>query len=389
MSNSSFDQQINRYNTYSMKWDYTERIFGSEVLPLWVADMDFACPQAVVEGIKARLNHPIFGYTMPSESMWQAIISWFKKRHNFNIKRDWLTFSPDVVTGFNIAINAYSNPGDKIIVQPPVYHPFFHTIQNNGRQLVENPLIRNGDEYKMDLKDLKRKIDRRVKMLILCSPHNPVGRVWRKEELQELADFCYENEIILLSDEVWADFVFPGHQHHPVLEIDQKYQANTIALLAPSKTFNLAGLLTAAAVIPNQRLREMFEVVKENSGTARGNLFGGIATEQAYQRGEPWLEELLEYLQGNLKFLTDFVNNNLSGIKVVPPQGTYLVWLDCRDLGKEAAELSDFFVKQAKVGLNRGDMFGKEGAGYMRINIGCPRETLEKALLQIEAALKA
>ncbi len=310
-----------------------------------------------------------------------------KRRDSWDIKKEWIVFSPGVVPALNLAVLAYTQPGDKIIVQPPVYYPFESAVRNNGRQLIENPLVIRDGRYTMDFDDLEKKIDARTKVLILCSPHNPVGRVWTTGELSRLVDICAGRGIVIVSDEIHSDIILGTEVHHCTATVSDKAAAITVTLTAPNKTFNLAGLQTANIVIPNARLRNAFVQQVINIGLGLSNIFGMVAQGAAYAKGEPWLEALLIYLQENYDTLKLFLAERIPVIKVFPLEGTYLPWLDCRGLGLSDAQLHDFFLKDAKLWLDDGTMFGTGGSGFMRLNIACPRSILVKALEQLEKAV--
>lgn len=384
-----FDRVIDRKNTSSMKWDFLSKYFGEEnILPMWVADMDFEAPAPVIEAVRKRADHGIYGYTGWPKSCLEAITGWMEKRHGWKIDREWLSFSPGVVPAIAIAVLAYTQPGDKIIIQSPVYHPFFSTVENNGRQLVENRLKFEEGRYVMDFEELERSFDPRVKMVVLCSPHNPVGRVWTREELKRFGEICMKHDVILVSDEIHSDIIYKGHKHVPAATVYPELAEKTITCIAPSKTFNIAGLSTSAVIIPNKRLREQFNNMAQNLGIELGNVFGIAAMEAAYSRGEEWLDQLLEYLEGNIEFLIDYLGEKIPSIKAVRPEGTYLVWLDCRGLDMNQEELNDFMIKKAGIGLNNGIAFGGSGEGFMRMNIACPRSILQEGLKRIEKVLE-
>jgi cystathionine beta-lyase len=385
-----FDTIIDRLPTSSSKWSYRKQRTGVEdVLPLWVADMDFASPPEVVEAIKARAAHPIYGYTTRTDAYYNGLINWMKKRNNWNnIQRDWILSSPGVVPGFNISIQAYSQPGDKIIIQPPVYYPFKNAILNNGRQVVDNPLKIVDGNYEMDYEDLEKKIDGRTKMLIFCSPHNPVGRVWKRDELKQLAEVCERKDILIISDEIHSDLILGKTKHTCTATLSEDALQRTVTLVAPNKTFNIAGLQNADAIIPNKKLNDAFKNVTQNTSISNPNIFGMVAQEAAYAKGEPWLEELLTYLRGNLDYLEKYIKKRIPQLKVYPLEGTYLAWVDCTNLGMDDATLSDWMLKKAKLWLDDGVMFGSGGSMFMRINIGCPRSTLKEALERLEKAAK-
>jgi len=383
----NFDEIINRDPSNSSKWKLRKTIHGDEnIIPLWVADMDFASPPAVVEAIKARAEHPIYGYTSIPDGYYTAFINWMDKRNNWKIKRDWMTFTPGVVTAIDVAIQAYTQPGDKVVIQPPVYYPFSSTVLNNGRRLVYNPLKLEDNRYTMDYEDLEKKIDPRTKMIVLCSPHNPIGRVWEHKELEKLAKVCKEKDIIIVSDEIHSDLIIGDIKHTCIASLSEDAANRTVTLTAPSKTFNLAGLKTSNIIIPNKKLKDDFQAVLSKNGYGT-NIFGITAAEAAYSHGEEWLDALLTYIRGNLKTMEDYLAEKIPELKVFPVEGTYLPWIDCSELCLEDPALSDLFLKKAKLWLDTGVMFGSEGSGFMRINIACPRSLLVTALERLEKAV--
>lgn len=388
--NYNFDEQVNREHTASVKYDLRKLLFGKEdVIPMWVADMDFKTPPFIIDAIKKRLNHEILGYTFRAESFNESVATWMHKRHGWNVEKDWICFSPGVVPSFNLAILAYTQPGDKIIVQKPVYFPFFPAIENHNRILVNNPLKLVNGRYEMDFEDLIRKIDDEVKMILFCSPHNPAGNVWKKEELEKLARVCLEKNILIVSDEIHSDLIFKGNNHIPTASLSNEIGDITITLAAPSKTFNTAGLSTSVLIISNKKLRKQYEKILENVHVGGGNIFGFIALEAAYNHGEEWLFQLMEYLQKNLDFLLEYFKNNIPQIKPVIPEATYMVWLDCREMGLKSYELKKHMIEKAELGLSEGITFGKEeGEGFMRMNFACPRVTLEKALTKLRESFE-
>jgi len=387
----NFDEIIDRTNYHSVKWDELKIKFGDipeDVLPMWIADMEFRSPQPVIEAIKKANEHGIYGYTSRPDSYYQAIIDWMEKRHNWKIKKDWLAFSPGVVPALSFIIRAFCQPGDKVVVQPPVYYPFFRVIENNGCHVVNNPLKLSNKKYFIDWEDLERKVDdTRVKLLILCSPHNPVGRVWQKEELIILGEICLKHNIIVVSDEIHADILFKGYKHTPFASISPAFAHHSITCTAPSKTFNLAGLQTSSIIIPNKKYYKIYENILDSLALNENNVFGLVALETAYRDGEEWLEQLLSYLNENLKFLMKYFKERIPKIKVIKPEGTYLIWLDCRQLELSAKDLNNLMIKKARVALDDGCWFGAEGKGFMRINIACPRSFLEEGLKRIEKAV--
>ncbi|WP_399627976.1 MalY/PatB family protein [Sporosarcina sp. SG10008] len=383
-----FDKVVERSNTASVKWDATEELFGEkELLPLWVADMDFKVPDEVVKAIQSQAEHGIFGYTTRKPSYYEAIIDWMKDHHNWVIEKEWICHSPGVVTALNLIVQAFSKPGDKIIVQPPVYYPFMKAIQNHDRQVVYNPLLFNEGRFEMDFEDLISKIDSSVKIILLCNPQNPGGRVWTESELKRLGDICLERGVLVVSDEIHQDLVFKPGKHIPFSAISEQFADNSIICTAPSKTFNLAGLQTSNIIISNKALREKFVMEGDKYAVTMSNSFGALATEAAYNYGGQWLEEVLDYVEGNLHFITKYFKSNLPVLKVLPLEATYLAWIDCRELGLTPEELEKLFLSKAKVALNQGYVFGPGGEGFVRMNLACSRSTVEKAAQQMKEAI--
>lgn len=386
----NFDEVIERKESFSIKWDGLEERFGTnDLIPMWVADMDFKSPKPVIDAIKSRVDHGIFGYTFRPLSYFESINNWLKKRHEWEILKEWIAYSPGVLPGISFIIQSLTLPGDKIIIQPPVYYPFFEIIKNSGRYIVENYLRLYNGKYCMDFDDLIKKVqDSKTKILILCNPHNPVGRVWTEEELLKLGEICINNNILIISDEIHSDIILNRNKHIPFTKISKKFSLNSITCISPSKTFNLAGLQTAAMIIPNNHYMSIYNNVMEMNRIKKNNIFGMVALIAAYNYGEEWLDQLLDYLQGNLNFLIKFINKNIPNIGVIKPEGTYLVWLDCRKLFKNFEDLDSFFIDKAKIALDSGYWFGSPGRGFMRINIACPRHLLEKGLENIKVAVK-
>ncbi|WP_077369747.1 MalY/PatB family protein [Anaerosalibacter sp. Marseille-P3206] len=401
-----FDSVIDRKGTNSRKWDNCEEIFGREdILPMWVADMDFKAPEEVISAMRERLEHGIYGYTFRSESYNEAIINWVKKRHGWDIKSEWITFSPGVVPAISIGIQTFTQAGDKVIIQPPIYPPFYSTVRESGRIVIENELSYVDGHYKMDIakleeqikaKDisftnntygLNNKFDEKVKMFLLCNPHNPTGRVWTKEELLDIGKICTENNILIVSDEIHSDIIYSDYKHIPIASLSEELEQCTITCIAPSKTFSLAGLSASAIIIPNEKIRNMFNNTLETWHIGGGNIFGNVGLETAYRYGEEWLEELLVYLEGNRNYLIKYFEERIPKIKPVFSQATYLAWLDCSELGLEGRDLMDFFVNEAKVGVNPGTAFGEKYGHFIRLNIACPRSTLKEGLKRIQSAV--
>jgi len=384
-----FDKVIDRTRTESLKWVYPRKVLKVEdAIPMWVADMDFEAPPAVIEAIRRRAAHGVYGYPLIPSSFWQSAIDWLGRRHGWDVRKDWMAKSPGIVPALNYAVRAFTKPGDGVIIQTPVYFPFYHAVENNGRRVVRNPLRFDGTRYTMDLEDLKRKLDEGGRMLILCSPHNPVGRVWTREELEGLGRLAVERDLLVISDEIHADLVYSGHRHHVFAAFSPELADRTVTCIAPSKTFNIPGLSTAVVIASNPKLLEAFEDETERAGFELGQVFGIVGFEAAYAHGEDWLDELLPYLEANVDFLEKFLEERIPGVRLVRPEGTYLALLDCRGLGLEPAALNDFFLKTAHVYFSDGALFGEEAAGFVRINFGCPRALLAEALERIERAVK-
>lgn len=385
-----FEEVIERAGTDCVKYDARKNVFGSEdVIPMWVADMDFRTPPFVTAAIRKRAEHELFGYFLKPDGYYQSIIGWMERRHGWKVEKEWIVFSPGIVPALNMSVLAYTQPGDKIIVQPPVYFPFFSAISNHGRQLVYNPLEFAGEGYRMDFDQLESVIDSSTKMLILSSPHNPVGRVWTSDELRQLGKICSRHNILVLSDEIHHDLVYRGSKHIPMASLGEDIAQNTVTCVAPSKTFNLAGLSTSSLIIPNADLRKKFSKVIDDLHVSNGNIFGVVASEAAYREGDQWVDELMLYLEGNLAYLESFIREQIPQIKVIRPQATYMVWLDFRDLGMDQQRLKDFLVFKAGIGMNDGSVFGTGGTGFMRMNMACPRSVMTGALEKLKAAMKA
>jgi cystathionine beta-lyase len=384
MKTYNFDELIDRTNTNCIKYDARKMFFGdANVLPLWVADMDFKTPDFIVDAIKKRAEHEIFGYTFRAETYNQSIVNWLKRRHNWEIKPEWISFSPGVVAGLTLAIEAFSKPGDGVIIQPPVYFPFFDSVKGTGREMIENPLRIENGRYYFDLEDLKQKITPTTRLLLLSNPHNPGGMAWNEAELTALAQICLENKVLIISDEIHSDLIFDGFKHTPLAGISDEIAQNSVICMAPSKTFNTAGLTTSFLVIPNKRHFVAYERVMRLPHLHMGNIFGTAALEAAYTHGDEWLGQLMKYLQENYNLLEYFFGEHFPEVKVMRPEATYLIWIDFSSLGLSDEELNKRLI-EGGVGLNRGVQFGKQGSGFMRINIGCTRAVLQEALERIK-----
>jgi cystathionine beta-lyase len=377
-----FDKVINREGTNALKLEFRERLFGTnDVLPLWVADMDFAVSDEIVKAIRKRMEHPIFGYTTRDEDFFDSIVEWVKKKHNWEISRQWVEASPGVVPTLILSVLAFTEPGDKIVIQPPVYPPFFDVVKDHKRVIKENPLLNTPEGYRMDFDHLDQVTsDPDVKMFIFCNPHNPVGRAWSREELKTAGEICLKNNVLIVSDEIHADLVLPGFSHIPMASISEEVANNTITCMSPSKTFNIAGLNTAYFITSNPRLLRMMRRKLQAYHLFIGNMFGAEALKVAYKYGEPWLEELLKYLQENINYVLAFVKNNMSEVKVHRPEATFLMWLDFAEWGFSPAQLKKFIIEKARLGLNDGPTFGAQGQGFQRLNIASPRPVIEEAM---------
>ncbi|MDO5664276.1 MAG: PatB family C-S lyase [Bacteroidia bacterium] len=385
----NFDEIIDRSNSHSVKLSKLKTVFGrDDLIPLWVADMDFLSPPAITEALLERTKHGIFGYTIAYDKYYLSIINWLKNRHDYQVLENEITFVPGVVKGFAFAIDTFTEKNDKIIIQPPVYHPFRIVTELLNRQVINNPLVLEDGKYKINFEGLKKIIaENDCKMLIFCSPHNPVGRVWNKDELKQLAEICYNNNILVISDEIHSDLILSGSKHLPFATVSEKARENSITLMAPSKTFNIAGIVSSFAIIHNKELRNRYLDYLIPRELDQGTIPALVATEAAYNHGAEWLDEVLAYIQKNIDFVDNYLKKNIPQIKVIKSEATFLVWLDCRDLKLTQKELVNLFVNKAKLALNDGEVFGKEGEGFMRLNVGTPRSNIEKALNNLKKAI--
>ena len=384
-----FDRYIERRGSGAIKYDGLKQWYGdSELLPMWVADMDFATPDFIIDALKQRLDHPIFGYTIEPERYRPSIVEWLYNRHGWKIESGWISFIPGIVKGIGMAISALLQPGDKIIIQPPVYHPFRMVAEHNGCEVVENPLKQEVDgSYTMDLEHLDS-IAAGCKMLILANPHNPVGILWSKETLIRLAEICSKHNIIVISDEIHSDMALWGGKHIPFASVSDKAAQCSITFGAPSKTFNIAGIVASYAVVPNSELRERFYGWMEGNELNQPNIFATIATIAAFDNGEQWRQEMISYIEGNIELVEQFCRQHIPQIKPIRPQASYLVWLDCRGLNLNHEQIVELFTKHAKLALNDGAMFGSEGSCFMRLNVGTLRAVLTTALEQLKSAIE-
>ena len=388
METYNFDQIINRENTASVKWDLRQNLFNTQkVIPMWVADMDFATPPFIIDAIMKRIEHPIFGYSFRTKSYFQSIVNWQKKRYNWEIDPNWISFSPGVVPALNLLVLALTNDSDKIIIQPPVYPPFFDAIRRNNRTLLTNELIYENYRYSIDFDDLTAKVNDGARMIIISNPHNPCGRAWTKQELQQIIDICKKNNVIIVSDEIHCDLVLPGYKHQPMALVDKSYSHNIITAIAPSKTFNIAALSTSSLIIENPILRNKYEEMLETIHVGGGNVLGAIASEAAYTHGEEWLNQLLNYLAGNIAFVKSELAEYSDKIRLVEPEATYLLWFDCSGMKLYGTDLHRHLIDKAGLGLVKGSDFGTCGSTFARMNVACPRKTLEDAMHRLKSIL--
>ena len=383
-----FDKIIDRTGSGDLKHGVLKERYGrDDLLPLWVADMDFETPQFITDALRQRLEHSLFGYTVVPDELWTSIIQWIRDHHQWEVKREWLTYIPGIVKGIGMAINVFVKEDEKVIIQPPVYHPFRLTPQGNGRKVVYNPLKEVDGTYEMDFEQLAEVVDDKCRLLILSNPHNPAGVCWPKETLQRLAHFCFEHHIIVISDEIHADMALFGNKHIPFASVSDEAAQISITFGAPSKTFNIAGIVSSYAIVPNDSLRRRFYTWLEANELNDPPLFSPIATIAAYTQGEDYRQQMLSYIEDNIRFVEDYCREHLPQIKPWRPQASFLVWLDCRALGLSHDALVDLFVNHAHLALNDGAMFGIGGSGFMRLNVGTPRAVLRQALEQLFQAL--
>jgi len=391
----NFEEYIDRSGTESSKWDGFEERFpcldAKGCLPMWVADMDFKAPQQVIDAIVRKAEFGIYGYPKPKgDSFDKSVIDWINKQHGWQLKKEWIVATAGVVPGIAYTIQALTQAGDGVIIQPPVYYPFKQTIQRNERIVVENPLIfdEQNRTYEIDFADFERKVkDPKNRLFILCNPHNPVGRVWSEADLRKLAELCQENDVLIFSDEIHSDLILKGFKHIPLGSLTSEINQNLITAYSASKTFNLAGLQASVMVIANEKIRRKYIKQLEKNCVVGLNIFAAIALEAAYNHGENYLTDLLEYVESNIDYAVEFAERHLKGIKIIRPQGTYLVWMDFRGTGLSADEIDALVIEKGKIAVDLGRWFGKEGAGFLRFNFACHRSTLEKALNQLKLAL--
>lgn len=389
MGQYNFDKAIDRHGTGAVKYDALQKFYGQEdLIPLWVADMDFETPSFITDALRKRLEHSVFGYTIEPENYWTTVAQWIKEHHEWEVKTEWLTYIPGIVKGIGMVINVFVKEDEKVIIQPPVYHPFRLTPQGNGREVVYNPLIENADgTYSMDFDNLAKVADEKCRLLILSNPHNPAGITWDSGTLKRLADFCYDHHILVISDEIHCDMALWGNKHIPFATVSEKAALNSITFGAPSKTFNIAGIVSSYAIVPNDDLRQRFYTWLSANELNEPTIFAPIATIAAFTQGEEWRQAMLRYVEANIDFVIDYCREHLPLIKPLRPQASFLVWLDCRALQLDHDALLHLFVDKAHLALNDGEIFGQGGQGFMRLNVGTPRSVLRKALKQLKAAI--
>ena len=381
-----FDEGAQREGTECEKWDSRKEVFGrADVIPLWVADMDFPSPAAVRDALVERAQQGVYGYTQSLPRNRQAVANWMKKRHGADVQTDWILSSPGVVDSLREALKIFTKPGDGVVVQPPVYGPFFRVTEQVGCRILRNRLINTDEGWRMDFEDLERHFADGAKAMLLCSPHNPTGRIWTKEELQRVVELCNRYHVALVCDEIHADFEMPGNRHTSMITLEGAQRA--VVCVSATKTFNLAGLRNSSILIRDEQVREDMKKQLELDGLAGENLFGMIAQRAAYEQGEEWLNGLIEYLDGNMRYVESFINEHIPEIKLHRPQGTYLMWLDMRALNMKQEDLGRFMVEKAGIGFSGGTGFGEEGTGFMRLNAAIPRRYLVRAMEQLERAL--
>ena len=389
----NFDEFPSRYGTNCFKWDKMAESFSPNAKwPLFVADMDFVSAPEILDALKARVDHGVFGYTFVGDGYLEAVKNWEKNRHNFEIEKDWILFTPGVVPGIFWIVQNFTEPGENVLVFKPVYNPFFNAVEKQGRKIVSSDLVcdENG-HYSIDFEDMENKIvNENIKLMIFCSPHNPVGRVWTKEELEKVIAICKKHNVLIISDEIHQDIVFEGNKHIPTASLAGDYLANTFTVTAATKTFNLAGLQNSILIVPDDEKRNIIKTFQSDSiEITGGNLFGYVAVEAAYTKGEPWLEEMLTYVKGNYDYLVDFCKEKLPMLKITPIEATYLAWVNFKEFGMTDEELRDFLINDCFIAPNMGNVYGENAVGYVRLNIGCPRSMLENALNDLYAGCKA
>lgn len=382
----NFDEIISRRHTDCLKYDGCEYIYGThDILPMWVADMDLKTPDFIIEALQKRIEHPVLGYFYHSEAFYHAIIQWMEKRHQWHIQQKWICFSPGIVSALAVIVQTFTQTGDTVIVQTPVYHPFYQVVENQGRKIIRNPLKIKDDHFEADYEDLENKLKTGIKLMIISNPHNPVGKCWKPEELQKTAELCLKYHCLLVSDEIHSDLMMSGYKHTVTASLSPEIAANTITCMAPSKTFNLAGLSSSEVIISNPVLRQQFKkTIDDSLHINLGNIFGDIALEAAYRCGETWLEELKIYLTENVRYTKTYIAEHFPLLKTYQHEATYLLWVDFTALNISHQELWNTLIHKAKLGFNDGAIFGKEGEKFMRINLACPKSTVTEAMKRLQ-----
>ncbi|MFE4433850.1 MalY/PatB family protein [Peribacillus butanolivorans] len=389
LKKSIFEEHINRENTGSVKWDKNslKSLYGREdVLPMWVADMDFPSPEGIQKALIERLNHPIFGYTVPSETVFTEIQSWLRDQHSWPITKEWISFSSGVVSAIGTTIQAFTNPGDKILVQSPVYTPFFDMVKNNDREVVNSPLIIEDYRFKIDFTDFEDKLKSGVKLFLFCSPHNPGGRVWTKDELLRIGELCVKYDVIIISDEIHADLFHSTSRHYPLASLSEQLSDITVTLMAPSKTFNIAGIQASFLITSNEKLQKQLQKAQTKLAFHGLNILALTAMEAAYREGLPWLKDMIAYIEENIKVAEEFIAAEIPALHVMHPDASYLLWIDCRDLGLNDKEIKERLIHQGKLALEPGSKYGPGGEGFVRMNIGCSRSVLLDGLNRLKLA---
>lgn len=391
MGNYNFDKVIDRTGTNAVKLEALQQLYGrTDLLPLWVADMDFETPAFITEALRHRLEHSLYGYTVEPDNYWPTVMNWIAAHHGWKVEREWITYIPGIVKGIGMVVNFFVKEDEKVIIQPPVYHPFRLTPQGNGRQIVYNPLREKADgTYSMDFENLEAVADEKCRVLLLSNPHNPGGIVWDRATLKRLADFCYRRHILVVSDEIHCDMALFGNKHIPFASVSDEAAACSITFGAPSKTFNIAGIVSSYAIVPNEEIRRPFYHWLEANELNEPTLFAPIATIAAFSQGEEWRREMLRYIEDNVRLVVDYCSDHIPQIKAVCPQASFLVWLNCRGLGLNHEQLVDLFVNRAHLALNDGEMFGPGGEGFMRMNVASPRSVIRQAMEQLAEAVHA
>ena len=386
---NKFDKVVDRKNTNTEKWDGMERKYNREdLLPLWIADMDFEVSKEISEKVEKRARHNVYGYAYCTDEYYDAIIDWMDRKHDWKVEKEWITYTPGIISAISFSIDALTNPGDNIIVQTPVYDPFYTVIEDNGCHIKENPLIFKDGRYTMDFDDLESKIDERTKLMLLCSPHNPIGRVWTKEELERVVEICLEHDIKIICDEIHSEIIFDGFEHTNLATLSKEVEDNCIICTSPTKAFNIAGLQVANLIIANEDIRDRVRQVINKNHFVRPSIFGVEGLIAAYNESEYWLDEVTEYIEGNKDYFIDYLDKNIDGIEVVRPEGSYVLWVDFSKLGMNEEELNRFLLEECRLATIDGGLFGDAGRLFQRINIACPRSYLTEALDRIKEGLE-